>query len=45
MTTLLLIHAFPVDAGMWDEQIAALGCDAKVLAPSLPGFGGTAVCR
>jgi pimeloyl-ACP methyl ester carboxylesterase len=42
MTTLLLIHAFPVDAGMWDEQIAALGADAHVVAPSLPGFGGTA---
>ena len=42
MTTLLLIHAFPVDAGMWDDQIAALGADAQVLAPSLPGFGGTA---
>lgn len=41
MTTLLLVHAFPVDAGMWDDQIAELGADAHVLAPSLPGFGGT----
>jgi pimeloyl-ACP methyl ester carboxylesterase len=40
MTTLLLIHAFPVDAGMWDDQISELGGDAHVLAPSLPGFGG-----
>jgi pimeloyl-ACP methyl ester carboxylesterase len=41
MTTLLLVHAFPVDAGMWDDQIAELGPDAHVVAPSLPGFGGT----
>jgi 3-oxoadipate enol-lactonase len=41
MTTLLLIHAFPVDAGLWDDQVAALGSDAQVLAPHLPGFGGT----
>jgi pimeloyl-ACP methyl ester carboxylesterase len=41
MTTLLLIHAFPVDAGMWDGQVAALGSDAEVLAPHLPGFGDT----
>ena len=41
MTTLLLIHVFPVDAGMWDGQVAALGSDAQVLAPHLPGFGGT----
>ena len=40
MTTLLLIHAFPVDAGMWDEQVTALEGEVRVLAPSLPGFGG-----
>jgi 3-oxoadipate enol-lactonase len=42
VTTLLLIHAFPLDASMWDAQIEALGGDADVLAPHLPGFGGTA---
>ncbi len=36
--TLLLIHAFPVDASMWDGQKA--GSDLRVLAPNLPGFGG-----
>jgi 3-oxoadipate enol-lactonase len=41
MPPLLLIHAFPVDASMWDEQVAALGDGHQVLAPSLPGFGGT----
>lgn len=41
MTTLLLVHAFPLDASMWREQVASLGEEAEVLAPSLPGFGGT----
>jgi 3-oxoadipate enol-lactonase len=41
MTTLLLVHAFPLDASMWDQQVAALKGEADVLAPSLPGFGGT----
>jgi pimeloyl-ACP methyl ester carboxylesterase len=38
----LLIHAFPLDARMWDELGGALR-DAgwRVAAPSLPGFGGT----
>jgi pimeloyl-ACP methyl ester carboxylesterase len=41
MTTLLLIHAFPVDAEMWEPQVSALRGEIDVLAPSLPGFGGT----
>jgi len=41
MSTLLLIHAFPVDASMWDQQVADLSQDDQVLAPSLPGFGGS----
>ena len=41
MTTLLLVHAWPVDASMWDEQVKALRGDVDVLAHSLPGFGGT----
>jgi 3-oxoadipate enol-lactonase len=40
MSTLLLIHAFPVDARMWDQQVADLSEEHQVLAPSLPGFGG-----
>jgi 3-oxoadipate enol-lactonase len=39
MAVLLLIHAFPVDASMWEPQIDAMGGD--VMAPNLPGFGGT----
>jgi 3-oxoadipate enol-lactonase len=36
----LLVHAFPVDAGMWADQRSALSGEATVMAPSLPGFGG-----
>jgi 3-oxoadipate enol-lactonase len=41
MPTLLLIHAFPVDARMWDQQVADLSEEHQVVAPSLPGFGGS----
>jgi 3-oxoadipate enol-lactonase len=41
VTTLLLVHAWPVDASMWEAQVEALGGEVDVLAPSLPGFGGT----
>lgn len=41
MTTLLLVHGWPLDASMWGEQKAALGAEVDVLAPSLPGFGDT----
>jgi pimeloyl-ACP methyl ester carboxylesterase len=37
---LLLIHAFPLDARMWEPQVEALGQDRMVVAPHLPGFGG-----
>jgi len=38
MTTgLLLIHAFPVDATMWEAQAGG----PNTVAPHLPGFGGT----
>ena len=37
----MLIHAFPLDARMWDEQVGRLRSRAAVVAPSLPGFGGT----
>jgi 3-oxoadipate enol-lactonase len=40
-TGLLLIHAFPLDAGMWEPQLAAIGDRVPVAAPHLPGFGGT----
>ena len=42
MTTgVLLIHAFPLDARMWDPQLTSLGARLPIVAPHLPGFGGT----
>ena len=41
-TGLLLIHAFPVDARMWEPQLTSFGARLPVVAPHLPGFGGTA---
>jgi pimeloyl-ACP methyl ester carboxylesterase len=42
MTTagLLLLHAWPLDARMWEPQLAALPPDLPVVAPNHPGFGG-----
>jgi len=39
--TLVLIHGFPLDGSMWDFQDGALSGVVQVLAPSLPGFGGS----
>lgn len=42
MTTgLLLLHAWPVDARMWDAQRSAAPAAVAVVAPNLPGFGGS----
>jgi pimeloyl-ACP methyl ester carboxylesterase len=36
----LLIHAFPLDATMWEAEAEWLGSEGwRVAAPSLPGFG------
>lgn len=42
MTTdgLLLLHAWPIDARMWEPQLTALSEAFPVSAPDLPGFGG-----
>jgi pimeloyl-ACP methyl ester carboxylesterase len=46
VTALVLIHAFPFNGGMWEHQRRALRDAAEpMLAPNLPGFGGTAVRR
>ena len=37
--TVLLLHAFPLDAGMWDEIRSELG-EVAVVAPTLPPEGG-----
>ena len=40
--TVVLVHAFPLDHRMWTVQEDALrGAGVRVLAPDLPGFGGT----
>lgn len=36
---MVLIHAFPLHSGMWDEQIEALKDRWRVIAPDLTGFG------
>jgi pimeloyl-ACP methyl ester carboxylesterase len=38
---LLLLHAWPVDARMWEPQLTALPDGLAVAAPHLPGFGGS----
>ena len=37
----LLVHAFPLDARMWEPQLSPLSDALPVVAPHLPGFGGT----
>ena len=37
---IVLIHAFPLDATMWDPQVETLSRIAQVVTPNLPGFGG-----
>ncbi|MBI3648229.1 MAG: alpha/beta fold hydrolase [Actinobacteria bacterium] len=42
MDGLLLVHAFPLDARMWEPQLAAFDASGvAIVAPHLPGFGGT----
>lgn len=42
----MLIHAFPLSSAMWEHERRALRDAAyPIIAPSLPGFGGTAVPR
>lgn len=37
----LMLHAFPFDSRMWDVQMAALSTSHRVVAPDMPGFGGS----
>jgi pimeloyl-ACP methyl ester carboxylesterase len=37
---LILIHAFPLGAGMWKGQFRALPEGWRLIAPDLRGFGG-----
>jgi len=38
----VLLHAFPLNRRLWDEQIEALSRNADVIAPDLPGLGESA---
>ena len=38
---LLLLHAWPLDARMWDPQRRATPSAVTVAAPNFPGFGGS----
>ena len=38
----VLIHAFPLSAEMWDGQRSALPPGWRLFTPDLPGFGGSA---
>ncbi len=40
-TPVLLVHAFPLNAGMWQPQIDSLGGRFRLLAPDLKGFGSS----
>ena len=39
----LLVHGFPLDHQMWDEQFAVLGKSFRLIAPDLRGFGKSTV--
>jgi pimeloyl-ACP methyl ester carboxylesterase len=39
--TLLLAHAFPLAATMWEPQFKALPADWRLITPDLRGFGGS----
>ena len=38
---LVLLHAFPLHAGMWAPQVEGLSSGRRVVAPDLLGFGGS----
>ncbi|HET6689939.1 MAG TPA: alpha/beta fold hydrolase [Miltoncostaeaceae bacterium] len=39
-TPLVLLHAFPLDAGLWSGVVPALEADRTVVMPEFPGLGG-----
>jgi pimeloyl-ACP methyl ester carboxylesterase len=40
---LVLIHAFPLGAGMWEGQSKGLPAGWRLIAPDLRGFGGSTI--
>jgi pimeloyl-ACP methyl ester carboxylesterase len=40
--TVVLLHGFPLDSGMWTPQIEALAAKRRIIAPDFRGFGQSA---
>jgi 3-oxoadipate enol-lactonase len=38
-TALVLVHGFPLDRRIWEDQLVNLSADCRVIAPDLRGFG------
>ena len=38
---LVLLHGYPFNRSLWNEQVAALSNSYRVIAPDLRGFGET----
>jgi 3-oxoadipate enol-lactonase len=41
LRTIVLLHAFPLGAGMWEPQIRSIPQGWRLLTPDLRGFGGS----
>ena len=39
--TIVLLHAFPLGAGMWEPQIRSIPKGWRLITPDLRGFGGS----
>src|SRR4051794_16879198 len=38
---LVLLHGFPLDRRLWEDQVVNLSADCRVIAPDQRGFGDT----
>lgn len=41
LRTIVLLHAFPIGAGMWEPQIRSIPQGWRLITPDLRGFGGS----